>query len=154
MESRKKTIFLDFDGVVHPVGCLSIEFLGEKLIVTGELLFCWAPILSQILERHNCDVVVHSTWRHHFSLTELRQRFPMSMQHCIVGITEGQKRHESILRYAEHHRIDDFIVLDDQPEEYPELWDRLVVCDSSRGIEDERIQGQIKCFLNASNRKS
>lgn len=44
-------VFLDVDGVVHPLGAY------------GKESFCHLPLLLQILSGTNCDVVLSSSWR-------------------------------------------------------------------------------------------
>lgn len=59
--STVQTLFLDFDGVLHP------EFCHEsKHFMHREAFEAVMRVLS------NVDLVISSTWRHHRSLEELR----------------------------------------------------------------------------------
>lgn len=58
-----RLVFLDFDGVLHPVEPASL----------GLTQFCWLHILSQLLVGHDdVRLIVHSTWRYEYKDAELR----------------------------------------------------------------------------------
>lgn len=71
-----RTLFLDFDGVLHP------EFCHESKH------FCCLPLLEAVLRQvRACDVVVTSTWRHQYSIEALRDRFSSDIQPRVIGTT-------------------------------------------------------------------
>lgn len=71
-------LFLDFDGVTHPV---------------APLPDCWKhfgslPLIEEVLSRHpGVDIVISSSWRAHFTLDELREHFAPDMRSRVVGCT-------------------------------------------------------------------
>lgn len=70
------TLFLDFDGVLHP------EFCHESRH------FSCLPLLEAVLRQVPAfDVVVTSTWRHHHSVDVLRDRFSSDIQRRVIGVT-------------------------------------------------------------------
>ena len=72
-----KTIFLDFDGVLHP------EFCHESKH------FCCLPFFEQVLrEVGDCEVVVTSTWRLHLPLPSLRNCFSADIAPRVVDVTD------------------------------------------------------------------
>lgn len=151
----KTVLFVDIDGVFHPTDertvRLVIDETNRRLVIEGEDLFRWAPILATLLAAHpEVGVVVHSSWRHHHTREELLERFPECLRVRITGITEGSGRHESILAYAGQHSIDRFLVIDDQPGSFPKHWPPLLVCDSHTGLSDPGVQARIKVFLSGN----
>lgn len=144
-----KAIFLDFDGVLHDIDAGRIEYADGYMVVTGERLFEFMPLLAELLVPHpHVWLVIHSSWKNHYTLEELRERFPESLRPRLLGVTEhGADRHESILAYAEAHGISDYLVLDDMPGFFPEGWPPLVACDPKRGIHDPSVLHRIREFL-------
>lgn len=141
-----KVIFTDFDGVLHPVDAGEVVTINGEWDFVGEDLFCWAPLLWRLISPHDVGIVIHSSWRRTYSLAELKRRFPPEMRDGVVGITEGPGRWGSILRYVAHHRVGQYLVLDDMPEEFPPNWEPLVVCDEALGISPDPIQERIRRF--------
>lgn len=75
-----RTIFLDFDGVLHP------EFCHESRH------FCCLPFFEQLLRwTPDVDVVISSTWRLHWSLDQLRARFASDVALRVIGVTDQFK---------------------------------------------------------------
>ena len=140
-------LFADIDGVFHPDDAARMELNGDTWQAVGEQLFCWAPLLWQIIEPHNVHIVIHSTWRYSYALDELRDFFPIVLRHRIYAVTQHGARHESILQYVETPGVEDFIVLDDMPQEFPLAWDRLVVCDGKQGLANVEVRERIRRFL-------
>lgn len=69
-------VFLDFDGVLHPVQARSDDH------------FCRRQLLEDWLrQRPDVEVVVSSTWRVHRSLDELRGLFSEEFQPRLIGVT-------------------------------------------------------------------
>lgn len=72
-----RTLFLDFDGVLHPEHCHE------------SLHFCCLPAFEKVLHQvSDCDVVITSTWRLNVPLDDLRSQFSSNVAHRIVGVTE------------------------------------------------------------------
>lgn len=147
----KSVIFVDIDGVFHAVDSRDFEYRGDDLVVSDNPdLFQWAPLLWQIIEQCPVHLVVHSSWRRLYPSEELIARFPAAMQSRIVGVTEGRERHQSILNYVCMNGVQRFAVLDDSPENFPDGWPNLIVCDSQRGINDADVLAKIRQFVAES----
>ncbi len=134
--SAKPVIFTDIDGVFHD--CDSEPF-------------CWAPYLWNLIAPHVVDLVVHSNWRLHHSLEEIRDWFPKPMCQRIVAVTEGRDPYGSIQQYVERFNMERFIVLDDCPERFPFKWfeDGVVIrCDPASGVSSRFVLEKIRIFLN------
>lgn len=69
-------LFLDFDGVIHPLHCHESKH------------FCHLHLFEEILKKvPHLEVVVSSTWRTQRSLSALRALFPKTLSDRIVGMT-------------------------------------------------------------------
>ena len=121
-------LFLDFDGVLHPV-------FGSR-----ELDFCRLPLLETVLRgAPEVRIVVSSTWREVFGLAQLRSRFSPDIAARIVGATPvlpGRSRHAEIMAYLQRHARHDtqWVALDDTPAEFPRGCPYLVRCDPRSGL--------------------
>jgi hypothetical protein len=83
--STVQTLFLDFDGVLHP------EFCHEsKHFMHREAFEAVMRVLS------NVDLVISSTWRHHRSLEELKALFSEDIAERVIGATPFYARLEDI----------------------------------------------------------
>lgn len=79
------TLFLDFDGVLHP------EFCHESKH------FSCLPFLEAVLRQVPAyDVVVTSTWRHHRPIEALRSHFSSDLQQRVIGVTPRFSRLEDV----------------------------------------------------------
>lgn len=143
----RAVIFVDFDGVLHPMGVSALECKDGVCRLTGHNLLRWAPLLWDLVAPYPVDIVIHSSWRTCIHIDQLRDLFPPSMQKAVVGVTEGEGRHDSILQYADHYNITRYLVLDDAPEEFPPEYQHLVVCNENQGISGRRAQDLLRAFL-------
>lgn len=79
-------VFLDFDGVLHPLGAKPHEeFCFLNNFVSA---FRFAD------PNHTIPIVISSLWRHEKSLEALRSYFPLDIAEQIVGVTPFQTREE------------------------------------------------------------
>lgn len=71
----RKTLFLDFDGVLHPAWGNSLpEFVHVRA-------------LAQALEGRSCEIVISSTWREHYPLARLKQFLLPELAGRVIGVT-------------------------------------------------------------------
>jgi hypothetical protein len=129
------TLFLDFDGVLHPKGADPGDY------------FCHLSRLEAVL-RHWPDVriVISSTWQDAYSLPALRRRFSPDIAERIIGGTreadpdgEAEDRHDEIRAYLRHvgALASPWVALDDAGDEFPESCENLVLCASAVGLDDD-----------------
>ena len=141
------TLFLDFDGVLHPIGTPTLDDAGFR-IVENSALFQWLPELARALApAPKIAIVVSSDWslfcddaRFRHLLGELGARY--------VGTIErelGKSRAERIWAYVEQHAIKDWLVVDDDPSvrDAAENDPRFVSCDPERGVSEEWVLQRI-----------
>lgn len=137
-----KTLFLDFDGVLHTAR----EAHSSP--------FSRLHMLHRAIIGNPVQIVVSSSWRFHYSLREIKSYMGILAPN-LVGTTgpyvPGKyARYREILAFAELHGIsEDWRALDDAELEFPENEPRLVLCDPTVGVQ----QAQIKLLEEwASNR--
>lgn len=159
-------LFLDFDGVInnrdaerrnyiwpawHPKAgtCSRVKWVSRDLIEKVEELRAYA----------DADVVISSTWRHHYGLGELCQILSPIPPERIIGITPTLSRSldspfpdairgQEIEDYLRRDPCDRYVILDDYAKEkfLPDQHDKLIQTDKSVGIADENIVAAKKCL--------
>ena len=136
-----RILFTDLDGVVHP---------GPK-VATGLTHFCWLPDLSRMLASWaDIRLVIHSTWRHQYDLSELREMLgPLSSR--VLDVTVGPGRWGSIEGWLSRNpSVRSFRVLDDEPDEFPHPPpSELILCRADMGISEPAVQVQLRDWLEA-----
>ncbi|WP_157991704.1 HAD domain-containing protein [Caldimonas tepidiphila] len=151
-----RAIFLDFDGVLHP---LPMQ-LSTNRVVRGKPVgryapvnfFCWLPILVGLLESHNdVQVVVHSTWRESRPAQEIAA-YLTSLGAKYVGCTIGGQKMTSIEHWlCEHPEIKSWRILDDCPLAFDPRPLELIECHWAHGISDPDVSRQLAAWLQESS---
>lgn len=130
-----RILFVDIDGVMHPVGC------------DVDALFMWRGVLDELLAEHgDVALVVSSTWRYEYSLVELRELLGPR----VADSTPRGPRWDSIQWWmSQNYRmVQNWRVLDDAPQEFPDSPPlELIVCDSLTGLSDAGVQVQLRAWL-------
>jgi len=134
-----KTLFLDFDGVLHPT--FPVE--RNRLAL--------ASLLVPPVERWQPRIVISSSWRFHFNQAEILARLPPQIARQVQGVTGDAHvgryaRWHEINNYCLRHRIHDWRALDDSAFEFPPGCEELIRCDGARGV-TEREVGELVRWL-------
>jgi len=132
-----KILFLDFDGVLHP--------LNSK----RESLFCKAHYLAKSLEGASCKIVITSNWRLTHSIDTMRKLLPKNIGELIIGATAiatevNHQRFVEIQNYLNTYIGSspiDWRAIDDTPQAFPSECENLIYCESHLGMGSaEQIQ--------------
>ena len=132
-----KILFLDFDGVLHPLNSKS------------ENLFCNVHYLEKSLESTSCKIVITSNWRLTHSIDAMRELLPQKIGELIIGATDiatavNHKRFAEIQAYLNTHIGSspvDWRAIDDISQDFPNECENLICCDSHSGMGSaEKIQ--------------
>ena len=136
IRSARPTLFLDFDGVLHPS------------LATADQYFCRMPLLIEALTELDIAVVISSSWRFHHQWEALIAPFPRTIQAKFAGctgpaITGSQARFREISIYVRQRRIRHWCALDDSQFEFPNHCPELIICNGRYGLttrETERLR--------------
>lgn len=154
-----RVIFLDFDGVLHPLGLVLQEgrTIRGKAVArpTSISLFCWLPLLARLLAAHDdVRLVVHSSWRSAHSEQQLRT-FLGPLADRFVGATDDVlSKAPSIGAWLQDHpAVVSYCVLDDalQESDGAQLVGSLIRCDSGLGLSEATVQAQLRAWLEATS---
>lgn len=144
-----KIIYLDFDGVLHPDGTEAIDDRGQLL--DNPILFCWLPILTELLEPHpHVQIIVSSDWRRLFDDPALiRLLGPLGNRFSGVIERPASPRAQEILIDAQTRGLTDWIALDDHTSVHQAARTdhRFIACDPTTGITDEAVQLAVRVWL-------
>lgn len=136
-----RLLFLDFDGVLHP--------LAPSRALHPHGWFCWLPILEELLRPWpDVDVVVHSSWRTHFSDPELRQLLEGLSNRLIGSVPPTPKAVaiESVLK-ANMGYYNSYIVLDDDVRLARNTTLQVILCDPVLGLSSKKTQAALSQWL-------
>mgnify|MGYP001339811106 FL=1 len=126
-----KTIFLDFDGVLHS-SSIHVHKPFSKLVY-----------FESLINDYPFDIVVSSTWRFHYKLSEIKFKLK-KLGDRVIDVT-GENfngtfaRYNEIKEYTEFNQIADWRAVDDAKSQFPESESRLVYCDPKIGITQFQI---------------
>lgn len=126
------TLFLDFDGVLHPNGADDAE------------AFSLAPVLAAALAPFDCRIVISSSWRFHVPLDEILARLPDPIGARVVGRTGKafigpHPRFREITAWVERYAVRDWRALDDSHFEFPNPCPQLIRCPGDTGIGVQQV---------------
>jgi hypothetical protein len=148
----KMTLFLDFDGVLHPPEVYLISGMPKlRDHEPGEYLFCWLPDLTEVLEGIDVDIVLSTSWKDHLGLERAVAYLSGEIRSRILGSTANQAkeritRYQAIERYvAEHDLGDAWVALDDDMFGWPDekRW-HLVRSIGIRGISCPELKRELR----------
>jgi hypothetical protein len=126
------TLYLDFDGVLHPGHARPEERFSEQ------------AALVDAIANFEVDIVTSSSWRFHYTFAKLRSLLHPIVGRRIVGIT-GEAlvgtyaRWREIERHAMFNRVREFRALDDSGFLFPPDCGALILCDGSRRIQAAQV---------------
>jgi len=148
---HSRALFLDFDGVLHPPEAIE----GARPPLTSDQIrsnfpgtFQHLPILRDLLHKHvDVAVIVSSSWRLFLSDAELIDLLAQISTWFAGSLSRYKGKDEAIRDWLAHHQVNDFAVLDDVAQFFPEGSKSLILCDPRRGISDPVVQERVREWL-------
>lgn len=133
-------LFLDFDGVMHPI---PIGFHQP---------FCRMDILERAILPYmqHVQIVIASSWKMDLPIEKMREVFPASIRHLVIGTTphidwdfsqpEAPWRHREVLLWLEQNGQKDmpWIAVDDKARLYPDL-ENVILTNSETGLDQAAV---------------
>jgi hypothetical protein len=135
-------LFLDIDGVLHPVATRPDQHLTHK------------PRFEQWAAGHpDLRIVITSSWRQRYPLAVLKGLFSPAISARVIGSTPriygapAQRRYQEILAWLKKNDAMSlpWLALDDSPADFPPGCPHLVCCDAARGFDDEVARELDRC---------
>jgi Swiss Army Knife RNA repair-like protein len=126
-------IFLDFDGVLRPKASTPMVFDPD----------CLARFEAAVRALPRARIVVTSSWRDLFDLSEIRARFSSDLALRVLGVvghaltSDDFPRHREVLAYLKDHGLEaePWVAVEDDPAAYPP-GAPVVLTDSERGFDE------------------
>lgn len=134
-------LFLDFDGVLHPIP------------TQDRNLLCHIPRLETVLRAFpDVVVVISSWWRASSTIHELREYFSADIRERIIDMTpvvtemapgslflaSAKMRHDEILQWiADNIYTGPWVALDDANKEFPGDCPQLIRCETEIGFDHD-----------------
>lgn len=148
MDIINKVLFLDFDGVLNRIGETRMD---RRPVFEPDLILK----LNLIVELTNCDIVITSTWRTHYSVRSLGRllgNWGFLYPHKIIGKTPDLSTQESASklwkatsRGAEicswlvtNNYTGNYVVVDDTAD-MDGVWAHFVEINGAFGMTDEDV---------------
>ncbi|MDR3099873.1 MAG: helix-turn-helix domain-containing protein [Paraburkholderia sp.] len=161
-ERTTPTLFVDFDGTLHP-GHAYIDDKGQITLDSARPLFEFVPILAEILQPYPAvEIILTTSWLQRLPTEQVIAYLPPNLARRVVGTTRDMKPRFSYLRngsgrtdvigsYALGKGLRNWLALDDSVfDAYlfgPELAGNFVLLDSALGISDERALERLRQWL-------
>lgn len=164
-------LYLDFDGVLHHEDVYANKdgdvFLGIDTQKSGFSLFQWADILrDELAKRPPVQIILSTTWARKLGKRFCLHAVGPELAELVVGSTfepavdganddalsrfEKLNRGQQVERDAHRRGITNWIALDDDVKDWPELSvNRLVACKGSQGISETATREQLAEKLDA-----
>jgi hypothetical protein len=149
-------IFLDFDGVLHPVSMIAdwreLNVHGADIhhLIEKRDLFRWLPLLEAALDEHpDVVLVVHSGWRSVANNIRMREILGPALSERFIGVTSMEmKRHPGIEDLAKRSEMREYLIIDDATHEFPEDHPPLIATDPELGLTEPGVLDRISHWLN------
>jgi len=71
-------LFIDIDGVLISFNAPQVALDAEDLYAAYRFDKKAVVVLNEIIQKTNCEIVISSDWRHHYTLEELKRIFSLN----------------------------------------------------------------------------
>lgn len=160
-------LYLDLDGVCHHEAVYRHPRRGiyvHQGEAPGRSLFEWAGHLEDALAPYpHVRIVLSTSWVRALGFSRTVKRLPMSLRERVVGATYHRRftdvtrelgyygsgspslRGQEVWADVQRRRPDAWVAIDDTDEGWvPQHRDKVVICDSSRGLSDPQTLERVR----------
>ena len=154
-----RVLFLDFDGVLHPLGLQVDEtrFINGKPVAKSIEVdfFCWVPLLAELLAEHpDVGLVLHTSWRESHDDARLSAYLGPLQGRYLGKVADGDKWPAIEQWLAQQQQAVEFLVLDDAMQEFCDAPQNCYVeTHFRRGLAEQCVTERIKDWLAATASK-
>ena len=161
------TLYLDFDGVLHPDAVYVATGGGLELRALGSILMHTDALIETLGYHPEVNVILSTSWVNHFGFYKTKQKLPQALRDRITGTTWAEdNRQEGTYSYSRFHKLTRFqqiwshvyrngitnwVALDDLhsgSETWPaEHQDHLILCDGNVGLGDPEVLADLNTAL-------
>jgi len=148
LEGLPLVLFLDFDGVLHPVGEEALD--ADFRLIANPALFCWRHILADALAPYpSVRIVVSSDWRRLFDDENLARLLGPALGPRVIGAVANVEasRAGEVLAEAARRQLVHWLAIDDHPSVRAarKAGDaRFIACSSATGLSNVCVQNELK----------
>ena len=143
MTGAHTTLFLDFDGVTHPLHCHESKQFS-----------CLAGIEDTLRRFPDVEVVISSTWRLQYPLERLQEWFATDIRCRVIDVTPVASRLPSypdrLVSFPRHHECwswmrlyrqasDNWLALDDRPFLFQPFFADVVPINGRTGVDADAL---------------
>ena len=165
--SQSRLLCLDFDGVTHPAAD-TVQFNFKPgtplwqmdVALRAQGRFVWMDRLIEALDGIDAAILVHSTWRRHFSDSELKGLLPTQIAARVINLDANPRRRSDTADEYVRSALDrmspsSVCVIDDRPQFFQsglsQAWmDEHSGCfiwtDPSLGLSDPDAWSQLRAW--------
>lgn len=159
----QRTLYLDFDGVLHPAGIRRHYKTGELSCDDGLPLFRWLPTLEELLNGHDVSIVLSTSWVFAFGFEQTMSYLPASISERVVGATwieteDAEKKYAYLRQFRCDQILDDvnrrnlqkheWLAVDDDLDAVTQsLKEQFAPCIPTKGVSDLEVQACIAAWL-------
>ena len=154
---NKPTVFLDFDGVLHPDEVYLVRN-QPVLRMDGISLFEWSEILAESLAPYPAiELVLSTSWVRLLGFEEALQYLPGPLRQRVTGATwhatvprrwTQMTRYEQVMHCIERHRTTRWLAIDDDGAGWAEKHlPNLLLTDSLLGLGQSDAQSDLRTKL-------
>ena len=136
-------LFLDYDGVLHPYGTEAFD--EDFKLLSNPALFCWIPVLADILRPHpTVKIIVSSDWRRLYDDITLAKLLGVELGARLDGVVEtyNSDRAHEIRTEAARRNLTRWLAVDDHSSVRAARCKdpRFIWCDPATGLSNPDVQ--------------
>jgi len=156
----RPTLYLDFDGVVHPEAVYWSPRRGAYIhdSIQGHVLFEHSGLLASLLAPYaHVDLVLSTSWAQEYGCAKAASRLPPSLRQRVVGATyhsdmpldlfRNAPRGRQVLADVVRRKPPTWLAIDDTDEGWDDARGNVVISDPVHGISAPAVQDELRRAL-------